>query len=136
MRFEGTLKEWHAERGFGYIAPQEGGQYVFVHISAFPGDAAPPVEDERLSFEIVSSGEGRKQAARVQRLPQRGMQPRAWLAPPPPRARQLAKRRRVNRAFGVALLLVLGVGLASLLKPAAVGEAGERLAAMGTAAHR
>jgi len=130
MRFEGTVKEWHAERGFGYIAPQEGGQYLFVHISEFPADGPPPADDERLSFEIVSSGEGgRKQAARVLRVQQRGSAPKPWLVPPPPRQR--AKRRRIGWAAGVAVVLLVGVGLAFVSSRGAQADGGNRLAAAG-----
>ena len=35
MRFEGTLKSWNDDRGFGFIDPSLGGDQVFVHIKAF-----------------------------------------------------------------------------------------------------
>lgn len=35
MRFEGTIKSWNDERGFGFIAPALGGDEVFIHIKAF-----------------------------------------------------------------------------------------------------
>jgi hypothetical protein len=28
MRFEGQLKSWNAERGFGFIEPADGGQEI------------------------------------------------------------------------------------------------------------
>ena len=36
MPFTGTLKSWNDDRGFGFIAPAQGGQEIFVHIKAFP----------------------------------------------------------------------------------------------------
>ncbi|MBV8502001.1 MAG: cold shock domain-containing protein [Paucibacter sp.] len=72
-RFEGELVLWHGERGFGAIMPRHGGQEVFVHVSAFPRDGAPPAVHDQISFEIVSDGEGRKRAARVQRLSGQGL---------------------------------------------------------------
>ena len=68
MRFEGTLTIWNGERGYGAIAPEQGGQELFVHVSAFPRDGAPPQPGEALSFEIVTDGDGRKQAGRIQRF--------------------------------------------------------------------
>lgn len=35
MRFEGLLKTWNDERGFGFIQPLAGGQEIFVHVKAF-----------------------------------------------------------------------------------------------------
>jgi hypothetical protein len=35
MRFEGLLKNWNDERGFGFIEPLQGGEDIFVHIKAF-----------------------------------------------------------------------------------------------------
>jgi len=133
MRFEGTLKEWHAERGFGYIAPQEGGQMLFVHISAFPADGPPPADGERLSFEIVSGREGRKQCARVQRLAQRGALPHAWLTPPP--QRQRAKRRRLSWTVGVFAALLLGLGLACWCDRSAQADGPAQLASISLRGH-
>ena len=67
MRFDGTLKTWNAERGFGFITPRQGGQDIFVHISAFPRDGRTPREGEILSFEVETIPEGKKRAVRVQR---------------------------------------------------------------------
>ena len=43
MRFEGYLKTWNDERGFGFIEPLAGGQEIFVHVKAFPGGVSRPV---------------------------------------------------------------------------------------------
>jgi len=67
MRFDGTLKSWNAERGFGFIAPRTGGQDIFIHISAFPRDGRAPREGEALTFEVETTAEGKKRAMRVQR---------------------------------------------------------------------
>lgn len=67
MRFDGTLKKWNAERGFGFIMPTEGGQELFVHVSAFPRDGRLPLVGEPLSFEVAPDREGRKRAVQVRR---------------------------------------------------------------------
>lgn len=67
MRFDGTLKTWNAQRGFGFIAPRQGGQDIFAHLSAFPRDGRVPTEGETLTFEVETTAEGKKRAVRVQR---------------------------------------------------------------------
>ena len=67
MRYEGRLTKWNAERGFGFIAAQDSGQDVFVHIKAFPHDGRQPVVGEMLSFEIEPDGKGKKRAVWVRR---------------------------------------------------------------------
>lgn len=66
MRFDGTLIKWNDERGFGFIAPMQGGHEIFIHISSFPPNGRPSL-NERLSFEIALNNEGKKKAVNVQR---------------------------------------------------------------------
>jgi len=117
-RFEGRLVMWNPERGFGAIQPVQGGQELFVHISAFPTDGEPPVQEELLSFEVVSDGVGRKRATRVQRLQQRrpGRQdvPRALSPSSSPRAAITLRRRREERRRALAIAiagLAVAVGM-------------------------
>ncbi len=67
MRYDGSLKKWNAERGFGFILADDGGQELFAHISAFPRDGQLPIVGERLSFEVEPDRDGKKRAVRVQR---------------------------------------------------------------------
>jgi len=66
MRFDGSLKTWTDDRGFGFIEPDQGGQEIFVHIKAFPGGSGRPREGQRLSFEIEPGAQGKKRARNVQ----------------------------------------------------------------------
>lgn len=68
MRFEGILTVWHIDRGYGSVTPDQGGQELFIHVSAFPAEGPQPVVGERISFEIVTGRNNQKQATRVQRL--------------------------------------------------------------------
>jgi cold shock CspA family protein len=52
MRIEGTLSKWNDERGFGFITPSQGGQEIFVHVSAFPKDGVRPTPGKKRTFEI------------------------------------------------------------------------------------
>lgn len=65
MRFDGVIKSWNDERGFGFIEPTQGGQEIFVHIKAFPRGAARPLVGLRVSFEMEAGPPGRKRARNV-----------------------------------------------------------------------
>ena len=63
MRFTGKLHTWNDERGFGFIRPRDGGQDIFVHVSALP--RPPPGPAEELTFEVDLNPQGKKKAVRV-----------------------------------------------------------------------
>ena len=65
---QGTVKWFNAEKGFGFIAPEDGSADVFVHYSEIQGNGFRTLaENQQVSFEI---GEGQKgpQAANVNAL--------------------------------------------------------------------
>ncbi|OYU25392.1 MAG: cold-shock protein [Burkholderiales bacterium PBB2] len=64
----GILRSWNDERGFGFIAPTQGGRELFVHISAFPQDCTRPTVGETLQFDLGPGKDGKPQALRVRRL--------------------------------------------------------------------
>ncbi|MCD6680548.1 MAG: cold shock and DUF1294 domain-containing protein [Burkholderiaceae bacterium] len=66
MRFEGVIRCWNDERGFGFIEPTLGGQEVFVHMKAFARGAARPTAGQRVSFEVELGPQGKKRACKVQ----------------------------------------------------------------------
>lgn len=66
MRFEGFIKSWNDERGFGFIEPTQGGQEIFVHIKAFSRGAGRPQISQRVSFEVVLGPQGKKRARNVE----------------------------------------------------------------------
>ena len=50
----GTVKWFNATKGFGFIQPEDGGQDVFVHVSAVERAGMRSLtEGQRVSFEIV-----------------------------------------------------------------------------------
>ncbi|MDI1260273.1 cold shock domain-containing protein [Aquabacterium sp.] len=67
MQQTGTLRSWHDDKGFGFIAPTQGGRELFVHISAFPRDGSRPTIGESLTYEFDEGRDGRPQAVRVVR---------------------------------------------------------------------
>ena len=55
---QGTVKWFNAEKGFGFIAPEDGSADVFVHYSEIQGNGFRILEEnQQVSFEI---GEGQK----------------------------------------------------------------------------
>jgi len=52
----GTVKWFNPNKGFGFIAPDEGGSDVFVHISAVERAGIDRLNDgQKVSYEIVES---------------------------------------------------------------------------------
>ena len=58
----GTVKWFNAQKGFGFIQPEDGGKDVFVHISAVErAGLRGLVEGQKVRYEVVT--ERGKQAA-------------------------------------------------------------------------
>jgi len=56
---EGTVKWFNAEKGFGFITPDDGGKDVFVHHSAIQSSGYRSLdENQRVSFEVVQGAKG------------------------------------------------------------------------------
>ncbi|MBC7499903.1 MAG: cold shock and DUF1294 domain-containing protein [Herminiimonas sp.] len=66
MRFEGHVRSWNNQRGFGFIEVRQGEQPVFVHIKAFADRSAPPGIGQAVTFEIAVGANGKKRAIAVQ----------------------------------------------------------------------
>ncbi|MCG5238820.1 cold-shock protein [Azospirillum doebereinerae] len=60
----GTVKWFNAQKGFGFIAPDNGGSDAFVHISAVERAGLSDLrEGQKLGFELVSDQRSGKMSA-------------------------------------------------------------------------
>jgi len=59
----GTVKWFNSEKGYGFIAPDEGGKDVFVHITAVRAAGLEGLKDnQKVSFELQAGRDGRSSA--------------------------------------------------------------------------
>jgi CspA family cold shock protein len=57
--FDGAVKFFNSERGFGFIAPDKGGPDVFLHVSSLSRSGLqPPMDGQRVRFSIRAGKKG------------------------------------------------------------------------------
>jgi cold shock protein len=57
---QGTIKFFNAERGYGFIKPDDGGRDLFVHITAVAQAGLETLnEGQRVSYEIEPDKKGK-----------------------------------------------------------------------------
>jgi CspA family cold shock protein len=62
----GTVKWFNPQKGFGFIQPDDGGNDVFVHISAVERAGLTTLNDgQKVSFEIKTDRQGKPAAANL-----------------------------------------------------------------------
>ena len=60
----GTVKWFNGQKGFGFIQPDDGGQDVFVHISAVErAGLSNLTEGQKLSYELTKDNRSGKMSA-------------------------------------------------------------------------
>ena len=60
----GTVKWFNVQKGFGFIAPNDGGKDAFVHISAVERAGMSDLrEGQKVEFELVSDQKSGKMSA-------------------------------------------------------------------------
>jgi cold shock protein len=77
----GTVKFFNNDKGYGFIAPDDGGNDAFVHISAVQSAGMPTLDqNQRLGYELETGRNGRVSAVNLQ--PADESRSRAADAPP------------------------------------------------------
>src|SRR6202012_4281880 len=105
---EGTVKCFNADKGYGFIAPDDGGADVFVHFSAIQSDGYRSLqENQRVEFAI---GQGQRGPQAEQVVP---LYPR--LARQPRRSRPGRDRRCCNGPVTTPLVFTPGAAQGALL---------------------
>jgi CspA family cold shock protein len=55
----GTVKWFNSEKGFGFIAPDNGGEDVFAHFSGISGGGYKSVDEgQKVEFEVTQGQKG------------------------------------------------------------------------------
>jgi len=63
----GTVKFFNPDKGFGFIAPEKGGDDAFVHISAVERAGMRTLDkDQRISYELETDKRGKMSAVNLQ----------------------------------------------------------------------
>ena len=63
----GKVKFFNAQKGFGFIAPEDGGNDAFVHISAVERAGMSGLnQDQRVSYELETDQRGKTSAVNLQ----------------------------------------------------------------------
>ena len=73
----GTIKHWNDEKGYGFIAPDNGGKDVFLHITAFGKRHHRPEVGQEVSYAATQGEKGRLRALNVQLMGNGSFSPRA-----------------------------------------------------------
>lgn len=62
----GTVKWFNTTKGFGFIAPDDGGSDIFVHISAVEQAGMTGLADnQKIKFDLIEGRDGRKMAGNL-----------------------------------------------------------------------
>ena len=63
----GTVKFFNADKGYGFIAPENGGDDAFVHISAVERAGMRTLEkDQRVTYDLEKDQRGKTSAVNLQ----------------------------------------------------------------------
>ena len=62
----GTVKWFNTTKGYGFIAPEEGGKDVFVHIRALERSGLNDLADnQKVTYDLETGRDGRESAVNI-----------------------------------------------------------------------
>ena len=65
---KGKVKWFNTAKGYGFIAPEEGGSDIFVHISAVEQSGLTGLADDQpIEFDMIEGRDGRKMAGNLRK---------------------------------------------------------------------
>ncbi len=65
----GTVKWFNANKGFGFIQPEDGSKDVFLHVSAVESAGLQsPADGQKIQYELESGRDGRSSAGSISYL--------------------------------------------------------------------
>lgn len=103
MRIKGKIASWNNSKGYGFIAPNDGGKRIFVHIKAFVSRRKQPAINQVVTYSVSTDKQGRPCADRVTRAGEKL-----------PQQSSGAGQKRSKGIIGTALFLVT-VGVSTLM---------------------
>lgn len=66
---KGIVKWFNTTKGYGFIAPEDGGKDIFVHISAVEQSGMTGLaDDQAIEFDLVEGRDGRKMASNLRKV--------------------------------------------------------------------
>lgn len=108
MRYVGRITDWNDAKGFGFVAPNGGGDRAFVHIKAFERVSRRPVTGQLISYELATDEKGRFRASGIRFVALR------------PEKVSSSRGAWPRKSIGVAFLLLLLLSWLSSRMPLAV----------------
>ena len=62
----GIVKWFNTTKGYGFIAPDDGGADIFVHISAVEQSGLTGLaDDQKVTFDLIEGRDGRQMAGNI-----------------------------------------------------------------------